>query len=642
MTATVSAPTGAPGAAPGAHGDASASKLLALTIGSLGVVYGDIGTSPLYALQVSVASLTPGPEMRADVIGIVSLLLWALMFTVTAKYVMFVMRMDNNGEGGTLSLMALAQKAIGRRTTFLFVLGMAGAALFYGDAMITPAISVLSAIEGLKHVLPTAGTRLIVTLSVVILFGLFMAQSRGTAKVGAFFGPIMLVWFAVLAIAGLAHIRDDYSILTAFNPLAALGYLFGHGATGFAVLGAVFLAVTGGEALYADMGHFGRVPINRAWFFLVLPALVLNYLGQGAMILARPETASDPFYLMMPQSPVFLIPMILLATAATVIASQAVISGAFSMTQSAIQLGLLPRLQILHTSESQAGQIYLPRINTLLLIGVLALVIAFRSSDSLAAAYGIAVSGTMMITTPMAFIVALRTWKWPLSWCVAACAPFAVVDLAFFVANSLKFKEGGYIPICIAAVLMTIMWTWTRGVRAVNDKQRRESVPLDGLMRSLERSKPQRVPGTAVFLTTTPDSAPAALLHHLKHSKVLHEKNVILTIKAANVPRVPPEEQLQVERVSDAMVRITATVGYMQTTDVPRLLLTARKFGLTFDILQTSFFLSRFNLKSAAKYPPQSWQNALFILLTRTANDATDFLRLPPGRVVWLGGQLTI
>jgi len=637
MTATVSAPSGAPGA--DAH--ARPGKFLALMIGSLGVVYGDIGTSPLYALQVSVTNLAQGPGMRADVIGIVSLLLWALIFTVTAKYVMFVMRMDNRGEGGTLSLMALAQKAIGRRTTFLFVLGIAGASLFYGDAILTPAISVLSAVEGLKHVVPGAD-HYVVVLAVTILLVLFMAQSRGTGKVAALFGPIMMVWFTVIAVAGLAHIGDDLAIIRAFNPFAGLRYLVSHGGTGFAVLGAVFLAVTGGEALYADMGHFGRLPINRTWLFMVLPALLLNYLGQGAMILAHPETASDPFYLMMPQTPLLLVPMILLATAATVIASQAVITGAFSMTQQAIQLGLLPRLQILHTSESQAGQIYLPRINTLLLIGVVALVIVFRTSDSLAAAYGIAVSGTMLITTPLAFIVAWRSWKWPLHWALAACAPLAVVDLAFFLANSLKFLEGGYIPISIATVLMIVMWTWTRGVRQVNDKQRRESVPLEGLMRSLERSKPTRVPGTAVFLTTTPDSAPAALLHHLKHSKVLHEKNVVLTIKAANVPRVPVEEQIQVERISEAMVRITATLGYMQTTDVPRLLLAARKFGLNFDILQTSFFLSRFNLKSVSRNPLVAWQNSLFILLTRTANDATDFLRIPPGRVVWLGGQLTI
>ena len=638
MNSVTSAPIGVQGnlAPSSSHG-----RMVMLMVGCLGVVYGDIGTSPLYALQVSIANVAPGPAMRAEIVGIISLLIWALIFTVTVKYVMFVMRMDNNGEGGTLSLMALAQKAIGRRTQMLFVLGIAGAALFYGDAVLTPAISVLSAVEGLNHVLP-GSEPFVVPLAVVILFGLFIAQYWGTERVAAFFAPVMLVWFAVLAAAGLAHIPDDWSVLTAFNPLSGLSYFWRHGLGGLVVLGAVFLAVTGGEALYADMGHFGRVPISRAWLILVLPALLLNYLGQGAMVMARPDTASDPFYLMMPQSPMLLVPMILLATLATVIASQAVISGAFSMTQQAIQLGLLPRLQILHTSESQAGQIYLPRVNMLLLIGVVLLVISFRSSAALASAYGIAVSGTMLITTPLAFVVAWKSWKWPLAWALATCAPFALVDVAFFAANALKFLDGGYVPVCIALTLMFVMWTWARGVRLVNEKQRRESVPLAGLMKSLERSKPNRVPGTAIYLTTTPDSAPAALLHHLKHSKVLHEKNVVMRIISANVPRVPIEEQLAVERVSESMVRITATVGYMQTTDIPRLLLAARRHGLQFDILQTSFFLSRFNLKSVSRNPLVAWQNSLFIGLTRTANDATDFLRIPPGRVVWLGGQLTI
>ena len=638
MTTVTSAPTGAHETLTHSHPRSSVTMLM---LGCLGVVYGDIGTSPLYALQVSIASVAPGPGMRADIIGIISLLIWALVFTVTVKYVMFVMRMDNNGEGGTLSLMALAQKAIGRRTTLLFLLGIAGAALFYGDAVLTPAISVLSAIEGLKHVLP-GSDYYVVPMAVVVLAGLFVAQSSGTGRVAALFGPVMLVWFTVLAVAGLAHIGDDAGVLTAFNPIAAVAYFVRHGRTSIIVLGAVFLAVTGGEALYADMGHFGRKPISKAWLMIVLPALLLNYLGQGAMVLAHPETASDPFYLMMPQAPVLLVPMILLATLATVIASQAVISGAFSMTQQAIQLGLLPRLQILHTSENQAGQIYLPRVNTMLLIGVTLLVIAFRSSSALASAYGIAVSGTMLITTPLAFVVAWRSWNWPFHWALAACAPFAAVDAAFFGANAFKFLDGGYIPLCIAAVLMLIMWTWARGVRLVNDKQRRESVPLAGLMRSLERSKPLRVPGTAVYLTTTPDSAPAALLHHLKHSKVLHEQNVVMRIKSANVPRVPIDDQLQVERISDAMVRITATIGYMQNTDIPRILLAARRQGLHFDIQQTSFFMSRFNLKSGSRNPLVAWQNSLFIVLTRTANDATDFFRIPPGRVVWLGGQMTI
>ena len=616
-------------------------RMTALMVSCLGVVYGDIGTSPLYALQVSIANIVPGASMREEIVGIISLLIWALIFTVTVKYVMFVMRMDNNGEGGTLSLMALAQKAIGRRTMFLFLMGISGAALFYGDAVLTPAISVLSAVEGLKHVLP-ASEHFVVPIAVVVLVILFIAQSWGTERVAAFFAPVMLVWFAVIALAGLIHIPDDWGVLAAFNPWSGLSYFGRHGFGGIVVLGAVFLAVTGGEALYADMGHFGRAPISRAWLLLVLPALLLNYLGQGAMVMAHPQTASDPFYLMMPSTPLLLVPMILLATMATVIASQAVISGAFSMTQQAIQLGLLPRLQILHTSENQAGQIYLPRVNTMLLIGVVLLVIDFRSSTALASAYGIAVSGTMLITTPLAFVVAWKAWKWPLLWALAACVPIALIDLAFFTANAFKFLEGGYIPIGIAAALMLIMWTWARGVRLVNEKQRRESVPLEGLMKSLERNKPLRVPGTAIYLTTTPDSAPAALLHHLKHSKVLHEKNVVMRIKSANVPRVPIDEQLQIEQVSEAMVRITATVGYMQTTDIPRLLLSARRHGLTFDIQQTSFFMSRFNLKSMSSNPLVAWQNSLFIVLTRTANDATDFLKIPPGRVVWLGGQMTI
>ena len=600
MTTTLSAPHGAD-----ARAVAPKRAFALLTLGCLGVVYGDIGTSPLYALQVSLTHVAVGANMRAEVIGLVSLLVWALIFIVTAKYILFVMRMDNKGEGGTLSLMALAQQALGGRTSLLFVLGIAGAALFYGDAILTPAISVLSAIEGVELAVPAA-TPYVIPLTLTVLAALFAVQSRGTAKVGAFFGPITLVWFAAIALLGIRHLADDPAIFLALNPLNGLRYLLGSGHGGFLALGAVFLAVTGGEALYADMGHFGRKPITWAWSGIVLPALLLNYLGQGAMVLAHPETASNPFYLMVPPS--LLVPMILLATAATVIASQAVISGTFSLTQQAIQLGLLPRIQILHTSETQAGQIFMPRIN-MLLFGVVILVLAFKSSTALASAYGIAVSGTMLITTPLAFLVAWKLWRWPLHWAALACAPFALVDAAFFAANAFKFLDGGYVPVAFALALMLIMWTWSRGVRGVNEKQRRASVPLDGLMKSLARSKPAIVPGTAVFLTTTPDSAPAALLHNLKHNRVLHEKNIVLTIKSANVPRI---------------------------------LLAARKFGLHFDIMQTSFFLSRFNLKSVTRRPLKGAQDKLFIWLTRTANDATDFLQIPPGRVVWLGGQLTI
>ena len=607
--------------------------------GSLGVVFGDIGTSPLYAFRISLAHIDKSGDLATQVLGLESLLLWALMGMVTVKYVLFVMRMDNKGEGGTLSLMALATTAIGRRTLPVFMLGIIGASLFYGDAILTPAISVLSAVEGIDIALP-AFQKFVVPVTILIVFVLFGVQFRGTQKVADFFAPIMLAWFASLFVLGLVNIAAAPHVLVALNPAYAVSFLFNHGFIGLLILGSVILAVTGGEALYADMGHFGRDPIAMAWMAVVLPALAVNYLGQGALVLAHPEAASDPFYLMVPHWA--LVPMIGLATAATVIASQAVITGTFSLTQQAIQLGLLPRLQILHTSETQAGQIYVPRVNMLLLIGVVSLVVVFRSSDGLASAYGIAVSGAMMIDTLLAFIVVSRLWKWPLQWAIAVCAPLLLIDIAFVGANSLKFLDGGYLPISFGLVLMAIMWTWARGVRMVNDRQRRESVPLEGLMKSLARSKPTTVPGTAVYLTTTPDSAPSALLHNLKHYRVLHEQNVVLHIKAAGVPRVPVDDQLTIERIDDNMVRIVAKIGFMQTPDVPRVLLATRKYGYHFDIMQTSFFLSRFNLKSGSTNPFIDAQNQVFIMLTRLANDATDFLKIPPGRVVWLGGQLTI
>ena len=638
MTSTSGSPQGAQPAL--AQADSHAQTAMHwLAFGSLGVVFGDIGTSPLYAFRISLSHMAPGADFRREVIGLESLLLWSIMLMVTVKYVQFVMRMDNKGEGGTLSLMALAQTAIGRRTLPVFLLGIIGAALFYGDAIITPAVSILSAVEGVSVAVPGLHY-LIVPATVLIVFVLFGFQHRGTHRVARLFAPVMAVWFATLAVLGMAHIAEDPSIFLALSPTYAIGYFIDHGFIGIAILGSVILAVTGGEALYADMGHFGRKPIAMAWMFVVLPALALNYLGQGAFVLAHPEAIKDPFYLMAPSW--FVWPLIGLATLAAIIASQAVITGTYSLTQQAIQLGLLPRLQILHTSESQAGQIYIPRVNMLQLVGVIALVLVFRNSDALAAAYGIAVSGAMMIDTLLAFIVVRWLWKWSLPWTAAVCVPLLIADLAFVGANSLKFMDGGYLPVSFGLVLMAIMWTWARGVRLVNDRQRRESVPLEGLMKSLARSKPTQVPGTAVYLTTTPDSAPSALLHNLKHYRVLHEQNVVLTIKSAGVPRVPVDEQLTIDRVEDNMVRIVARIGFMQTPDVPRVLLAARKHGYQFDIMQTSFFLSRFNLKSAAKNPLIAIQDQIFIMLTRLANDATDFLKIPPGRVVWLGGQLTI
>lgn len=614
------------------------SKLSPLVVGSLGVVFGDIGTSPLYAFRESISHTVDG-DFRQAVVGIVSLLLWAIIFTVTIKYVLVIMKADNKGEGGTLSLMALAQHGIGKRTRSLLMLGVVGAALFYSDAVLTPAISVLSAVEGLKHVTPVFEP-VVVPIAVGILVGLFMAQKNGTGRVAALFGPVMIVWFFTLAVLGLVHILDDLSIFKALNPYYAIRFLFENGKIGFIVLGSVFLAVTGGEALYADMGHFGRKPIRIAWTWIVLPALVLNYIGQGAMVLARPEAKVEPFFLMV--SDTFRFPLVILATCATVIASQAVITGAYSLTQQAIQLGLLPRLRILHTSETRVGQIYMPQVNAMLMVLVILLVLTFHSSSAIASAYGIAVSGTMIVDTTLFFIVAWRVWNLDLRWALALCIPFILVDLAFFSANLFKFAEGGYLPVVFAALLILIMWTWARGTRLVADKYRREAVSLADLMRMLEKSKPHRVEGTAVYLTSDPEMAPSALLHNLKHNRVLHKQNIILTVRTADIPRVPKREQLDVKIVCGDMKRIIANLGYMETPNVPRLLTLARPHGIEFEIMQTSYFLARFQVKPASKHGMPHWQHAIFVALARLSNDATDFFDIPSGRVVWLGGQVTV
>jgi KUP system potassium uptake protein len=616
--------------------------MAAAVLASMGVVFGDIGTSPLYALRESLAHTSATGATRAEVIGVVSLLIWAVIVTVTFKYVLFIMRADNKGEGGTLALMALAQGAVGRRTNAILLLGIVGAALFYGDAVLTPAISVLSAVEGLKLVSPIFdNTTFIVPIATAILVALFVGQSYGTARVAAFFGPVMALWFLVLALLGLRHIADDLQIFEAvYNPWHGVSFLLAHGKIGFIVLGAVFLAVTGGEALYADMGHFGRKPIQLAWMIVVMPALILNYLGQGAMVLAHPETAKDPFFLMAPSWA--LLPLVILATAATVIASQAVITGAFSLTQQAIQLGLLPRLKIEHTSETQAGQIYMPHVNYLLLALVLILVWTFRGSSALASAYGIAVTGTMIVDTSLAFIVVWKLWRWPMHWALLLCLPFLFMDIAFFSANLLKFAEGGYIPITFGFLLVAIMWTWTSGTRLIAERYRKDAVPIADLMRMLDKSKPHRVDGTAVYLTSDPDMAPSALLHNLKHNRVLHKQNIILTVRTSEVPRIPRREQIQVETISPDMKRIVATLGFMETPNVPRILTLARPKGIDFDIMQTSFFVARFQVKAAAKRGMPPIQHALFVTLARFSNDATDFFDIPSGRVVWLGGQVNI
>jgi KUP system potassium uptake protein len=618
----------------------SRSAFWALTIGTIGIVYGDIGTSPLYALREAVnAAAASGTVTRAAVLGMLSLILWALIVVVTLKYVLILLRADNSGEGGTLALMALAHRALGRHAGAIVLCGIISAALFYGDAMITPALSVLSAIEGLKIATP-AFDPYVVPLTVIILLVLFAVQSRGTARVAAFFGPIMAVWFIAIAIPGLIAIAGDPEILLAFNPLYGLSFLASHGLIGLVTLGAVFLAVTGAEALYADLGHFGRAPIQAAWVSLVLPSLALNYLGQGALVLADPKAIENPFFLLYPQWA--LLPMVVLATVATVIASQAVISGAYSLSQQAIQLGLLPRFEIRHTSQEQYGQIYMPRINFFLLLGVLLLVLMFRSSSALASAYGIAVTGTMVVTGLMAIVVIWKVWNWSLVAALALMTPFVLIDLTFLGANLLKVVEGGWVPLALGGFVMVVMYTWRRGSRLLLEKTRRQEISLEQLVQMLERKPPLRVPGTAVFLTSTPEAAPTALLHSLKHYKVLHEQNVILTVAADHAPRVDPARRVQIERVGETFSRIVLRFGFMETPNVPRALAIARKLGWQFDIMSTSFFLSRRALKPAARSGMPRWQDRLFIMLTRIANDATDYFQIPTGRVVEVGTQVTI
>ena len=610
-----------------------------LVLGSIGVVYGDIGTSPLYALREGLHAAGRDGLEPVEVIGIVSLLLWTLILIVTLKYVVLILRADNRGEGGTLSLLALAQRAVGRRTRLLFVLGVLGAALFYGDAAITPAISVLSAVEGLELVAPHFETY-VLPVTVLILAGLFWVQSSGTARISVFFGPITLLWFVVMAALGLYHAGDRPLIFHAFNPGQALGFLVAHGFGSLAVMGSVFLAVTGAEALYADMGHFGRGPIRTAWLGLVFPALALNYLGQGSLVLANPTTVENPFFLMAPDWG--LLPLVLLATCATVIASQAVISGAYSLTQQAVQLGLLPRLEIQHTSASQVGQIYMPRVNMTLAVAVSGLVVIFESSSALASAYGIAVTGTMLITSMLAFVVFRRSWHWPIAVVVLVVAPIFMLELVFFGANLEKFFEGGYVPILLAGFVGLLMTTWVRGTSIVNRKAHQGSISLDQLIGMLKKSKPAQAPGTAVFLTSDPDFAPSALLHNLKHNYVLHSRNVIVTVTVATTPRVPDAERLVIEPLRDSFWRVRITFGYMEVPNVPRALALARKEGLTLEMMSTSYFLNRRSFRPSPEGGMPLWQDKLFIAMTKAATDASSFYRLPSNRVLELGQQFVV
>ena len=616
--------------------------LLALSVGSIGVVFGDIGTSPLYAMREALSHSREGLS-QGSVLGVVSLIFWALIIIVTIKYVIFVMRADNKGEGGTLALMALAQRALGRRSTMVFMLGVCGAALFYGDGLITPAVSVLSAVELLKDA-PTVGhlfSRPVILVSAAtILVALFLVQSRGTAHVGRFFGPIMVVWFLVLGGLGVYHTIEAPQILLAVNPYYGLHMLLTSGIVGFVILGSVFLAVTGAEALYADMGHFGRTPIRLAWLVLALPCLALQYMGQGAMVLAHPAAAKDPFFAIIPHVAYW--PILILTIVATVIASQAVITGAYSMTQQAVQLGLLPRIDIRRTSETVAGQIFVPSVNRMLMIGVLVLLVLFQTSDNMASAYGIAVTGTMVITVLLEFIVARRYWKWSLAGTLAVVVPLLAIDLSFLGANLVKVLDGGWFPLSFGAVLVLIMWTWTRGAQILMEKTRRDSVPLLDLSEILRNRATLRVPGTAIFLTSDPETAPVALMHNLKHNKVLHDKNIVLTIETAETPRVSDNNRIRIEPVNDDFKKIIVTFGFMESPNLPKALALSRRLGLKFDIMATSFFLGRRSVVPSAQSGMPLWQDRLFIFLMKNAANPTDFYKIPPGRVVEMGAQVTV
>jgi KUP system potassium uptake protein len=616
----------------------------ALVLGALGVVFGDIGTSPLYALKECFSpehGIDPTPE---NVLGLLSLITWSMAWVIAYKYLSVMMRADNNGEGGILALLALALRGIHGRPRmrwFVIMLGIFGAAMFYGDSMITPAISVLSAVEGLEVATPVFA-HWVIPATIVILTALFLIQRRGTASVGAFFGPVTLLWFASIGAVGIWRISGNPEVLAAANPSHAIFFLLTNPLLGFLVLGAVFLALTGGEALYADMGHFGKRPIRIAWFGLVMPALLLNYYGQGAFVLADPAGLKNPFYLMLPSWGV--LPMVVLATAATVIASQAVISGAFSMTRQAIQLGYIPRLEILHTSSRAIGQIYVPFVNWTLFVSVILLVLGFRSSSSLANAYGIAVSATMVIECLLAMVVAQQLWKWsPLAtWGILGS--MLAVDLAFFASNATKFLSGGWFPLLIGAGCFTLLVTWKRGRTLLGRRLAEQGIPLEPFLESLALSPPQRVEGTAIFMTGTATTVPSALLHNLKHNKVLHERVVFLTVVTHDVPLVPPEDRVQLTRMGEGFWKLEAWYGFKEQPDVQDILDACRvRYGLAFEPMETSFFLSRETIVCAGERPGMAtWRDHLFAWMNRNATRATDFFNIPINRVVELGTHVDI
>lgn len=613
-----------------------------LTLAALGIVFGDIGTSPLYALR---ETFSPGHGIPLDapnILGGLSTVFWALMIVVSLKYVVLIMRADNRGEGGIMALIALAQSAVRDHPQWrlpLLVIGCFGASLFYGDAVLTPAISVLSAVEGLR-----VGTGVfdayVVPLAVGVLLALFALQARGTAAVGRLFGPVTLAWFLAIGAFGIYGIAQTPAVLAALNPLHALSFLTGHGFASFVVLGAVVLAVTGAEALYADMGHFGKGPVRIAWFSLVAPALVLNYFGQGATLMVRPEAVQHPFYLMLPGWALY--PMVALATAATVIASQAVISGAYSLTQQAVQLGFLPRINVVHTSPSEFGQIYIPSINWLLCAAVIAAVIGFGSSSRLAGAYGVAVTATMTVDTLLAFFIIRYRWNYPLWLCVFATGFFLTVDLAFFSATLLKIADGGWFPLAIGACVFVVMTTWRRGREILLARLRSSSVPLEPFLKSLFLDPPQRVPGTAVFMSATPDATPHALLHNLNHNKVLHERVVFLTVELRDEPWISYKERVTCQKLAHGCWRVRLSYGFLDRPDVTRALDLCAGAGLAFNMMETSFFISREKIVPVGGVAMPLWRDRMFAAMARNAASITDFFNIPSNRVIELGTRVEI
>ena len=616
--------------------------VLPLTVAAIGVVFGDIGTSPLYAMREAFNGSHPVAANHDNVMGVLSLISWSLIIVVTLKYVVFMMRADNRGEGGIMALLALVLRSTTRNTRgrwILMSLGLFGAALFYGDGVITPAISVLSAVEGLEVATP-ALKPFVIPVTILVLIGLFLFQQKGTEMVGALFGPITLVWFAVLALLGIINIVKYPQVLAAFSPGYAVAFFAENSMGGFLVLGAVVLAITGTEALYADMGHFGKKPIRLAWSCYVLPALLLNYFGQGALILYNKDAIQNPFYHMAPEWALY--PLVILATMATVIASQAVITGTYSLTRQAIQLGYCPRLEVTHTSESEIGQIYMPWINWVLLAAVIGLVLGFESSSNLAGAYGIAVTGTMAIDTVLAFVLMRRLWHWPLWIAVPLLLVFLTIDLSFFSANAIKLFHGGWFPIVVAIALFTLLVTWKRGRQLLMERLSPGAIPMEPFIQSVTAHPPTRVPGTAVFLTAAAEGVPHALLHNLNHNKVLHERIVLLTVSTIDIPHVPDEERIEILPLGSDFYRVVVRYGFKDDPDVPRALGLAAAKGLKFQMMETSFFLSRQTLIPKVGPGMALWQEKLFALMSRNASSATTFFKIPANRVVELGTRIEL